>query len=280
MPDASRWANWQAPQAVRLDGEWVEWDFLPEPANPGGADHDQFGFQNLPLPVPAFEDRFPLHEFLALAESEADQIAGFIRRWGPLYLCRHNMPMTHWPYGGERSRRRGRFCAHVFGDGASNGREPIRAYRTWAAMGRAIIAIQAELMLETADRFGRPEDWARVAGEAQPASRSVAIQKVQGHLNLWLALGLVQPMVSLDASPHYRLAGYGIFGAIALELGRAVIASGIALCAACGRAFTLTNQPRQGEDAYCPEPECKLVRNARAAGRSRRRQRETATSDS
>lgn len=90
------------PVAVPLDC-WLEGDELcwrtPDPTgpkSPPGAD-DQEWRRSTGAPRFRTPRQGMLEGFLKLAAASDDQILEFARRWGPLGICEHGLPHTHWP---------------------------------------------------------------------------------------------------------------------------------------------------------------------------------------
>jgi len=270
--DPSPYLIWsgQRPVRVVIDGPWVKWDYLytDGPIGPGEPEAG-FGFPQLPVAPPVVEGRLALAEFLSLVDASPDGVRRFVARWGPLHLCRHHLPATHWPLPVETAPRDGPWCADVDGD-ATHGQELIDTIRAWARIGRATLRIGLDLSEDSASP-GNPEDW-RVLGTVIPEDWGDANRRLESHLNVWLALGLVWVQVSMLDSPRLHQTAAGSFGVVGRELVSAVMNASTAICVACGDTYQPSRRPRSGEDTYCAKRGCKDAARAAASRRSRRRQ--------
>jgi hypothetical protein len=269
--DPSSRAGWsgQRPRRVVLDGAWVRWDYLytEGPFGPGKAEA-VFGFPEIPLAPPVTEGRLALLDFIALADASPDAIRTFVTNWGPLQLCRHHLPATHWLNEGETAPRYGPRCLDVDGD-PTYGKERIEDIRGWARMCRALLRIGLDLAADSTAR-GRTEDWSILGKGPTPADAREANERLSSSLNAWLALGLVWVQVDLLAEPRLRVTNEGVFGVLARELVRAVMNCSMAICTACGEPYEPSRRPRAGEDTYCKKDSCKAMARAEASKRSRR----------
>ena len=261
----------QRPRRVTTEGAWVKWDYLYSegPYGPGEPEA-AWGFPEIPAAPPATDGRIALLDFLRLADGDPQRIRQFVARWGPLGLCRHGVPATHWPLEDDPTPRVGLRCFDGDNDPAY-GRERLSEVASWADEAQAIVRIS----MDTADKdaVGRTEDWERT-GCAVPQSPSGARATLSRLLNQWLAWGLVWVQVDLDARPRIYVTASGAFGIVARELVRAVLNAEVAICAACGKPFETSRAPRAREDHYCEEAVCKAA--ARAAASKRLRQRKKA----
>lgn len=272
--DPDLWLTWrgQHPVRVEIDGDSVRWDYLYRegPFGPGEPEAG-FGFPELPVAPPFAEGRLALVEFLRLADGSPEMVRRFVERWGPLNLCRHRLPATHWPLADETAPRDGPRCPDVDGD-ATHGQEPIDVIRSWAAVAHAPLRIGLALAEDGA--LGNEEDWRTLAPRSEPpTTHDAARQRLSGILNIWLALGLVWVQVDLLDKPRMRPTAFGSFGVVARELAIAVLNASVALCVACGDAFAPRRRPRAGEDTYCFKRRCKRASRAAASGRRRQRTR-------
>lgn len=214
----------------------------------------------------------------------------FASAWGPLGLCADNLPSGHEgrslfvPYcAGKRCVAKD---AETLWEPSEQSWEPIEAWRLLARQGRALVAIAARLREDT---VARREDWEQLAGswlwsdpaganirahlKAGPGDSPAHIEKeryiVEQAVQSWLDHGDVRPEVTwhsrrfshptdsgravvVGSSPHIGLGSYLLFGHLAGQLLWAVIGSdALTICSACGRGYTPSRRPREGQRRFC-----------------------------
>jgi hypothetical protein len=271
-PHASlQWIG-QRPVRVVVDRGLIRWDYIYKDGAFGpGEPEAGFGFPDLPVAPPVVEGRLALLDFLALVDASPETIRRFVAKWGPLNLCRHGLPATHWPVPSEQTPREGPWCTDREGD-ALHGQESIELIRGWASVARAALRIGLDLARDS-EATGNQEDWRGVGVESTPITSKDANRQLSSVLNLWLALGLIWVQVDLVESPHLRLTAIGAFGVVARQLAEAAINASVALCVACGEPYETPKRPRAHEDTYCTKRKCKAASRNAASRRSRRRNR-------
>lgn len=242
--------SWPVPPHAEVSEGWVRWPGV------GGTQRDS-------------ADGL-LDDFLDLADATAADVTRFVTRWGPLGLCaQHGEPVTHtvhaWPWSREVPvafdrgdpcdiRRVGRvdhLDGHIFA-------EPADGYRRMAKFVRGLLVIAAEL------HRGRVPDssvW-EAAGITAPEPDytgdldDVARLTVGGHVWSLLELGRVRVSFHWQGErPEVHLRGAGsVLGPLAIQAAFAVSRSdGLAVCVGCGRPYTPTRRPREGQRTYCPQ---------------------------
>jgi hypothetical protein len=231
-----------------------------------------------------------LVEFVALAEATADAILHYARRWGALGLCGHELPASHapaklWPEVTPSA------------DEAPSCSEPLNAWRRYARHARAIVRLAAALR-ENKER--RLDDWivlqipldpreeaerglsglqaAMVVADALAGNdpdRDPEIGIIDGRVAEWLALAAVQWHPEMAADARLVPWGWGLFGAIAVDLLLAVVGSESPVpCTSCGAPYIPSRRLVSGVRHYCPECRKAGVEYRDAARDYRRRQRE------
>lgn len=238
-----------------------------------------------------------LEQFVVLADGPDERILRFARRWGPLFdrlgECDWEEAARDWsmPEGYKRThyhdpdRDDRHSCRwYIFEGGISGGRESLRIWRKYARRARGFLRIAAALNggnphSPTGDRY----DWQSVLEvEEHPDSTiddggydwrdpaDARFMLSQG-LDWWLYLAGCRPGLALGSSQPIALEGDGLFGAIGLQLAFAASRSrGLALCAACGTAFS-PRRLQAGRAAYCRSCGPKAARRE-ASRRYRERQ--------
>jgi hypothetical protein len=216
-----------------------------------------------------------LEQFVALSDASAEQIAAYARRWGVLGLCEpHHRPMT-----GLTGPFHAKSRSHANCGSMSVNREPITAWRRLAKPMRSVMLLAAAG--DDPDELRRPENWRGLgrrhldALRAEPAlaARDVRIfvRTIVGRL-----LVAADVRITLDhwGGAGLAIGGYGVLGALALELAIVVTGTrGFAMCSSCGRPYVPSRRPAAGRRRYCPE--CRAGhqdrRDAQSAQRRRRR---------
>ncbi len=196
-----------------------------------------------------------LAQFIGLKAAPASRILQFAKSWGPLYLCKHDLPSTH-----NRGAFNPRPC-HPRGWSATAFRpiswEPIKAWRTFASRAEALLNIAAHIQL---GKVAPIEEW-EASGEdlgqrtwfnSLPASRWALASAI----NQWLDLGNVRPHVEwqpLHRHPTVTEGGSSLlFGALAVQLMLAAVKANWAVCSWCKAKYLPERRPKAGQYNYCP----------------------------
>lgn len=236
--------SWPVPAEISLDGDYLRWEAV-------GAD-GQHGPE-------VIGTRYLLLDFQKLADAPAEAVEAFARRWGVLELCLHGLPAgIHRPPECDFRVHRGEH------------REPIFAWRRWAARAEAVV--RAAMALHDEQLVGReiwevllPSD-GDTSGDILGASFVGGIHGeralLANEINNWLRWGRVVPYLEWlrSRSPTFALAvdapltaGSGLFAALAVSLAlTAAAAHGLALCSSCGDPYTPARKPQSGRRHYCP----------------------------
>lgn len=203
-----------------------------------------------------------LPSFCKLAEAKPKQILSFARRFGPLDLCGHWIPVTHNPYAYESVD----WCESI-------GDEPLWIWEKYAAAFKASLAIATRLHQSKkgcrADweavhwalaHEKRPTDWIPGGGGLFEGSRGpvewqrLVLAKI---IDQWLRIGDVRPTFSWNDKTtgiEIRLAGQLLFGRLARELALAVArVDSLATCHNCGHLFVPKRKPRADQKSWCPD---------------------------
>lgn len=140
---------WRAPLNIELDGDRLVWGY----SRPNqGEQIIQAGPQML-------------YKFVNLYDAQAENIQDYARRWGLLWICKHNLPTTHNPPPAEfttlwavpltPAKNGETYCVPISGV-LGKGWEPLSPWRELSKYLRAILNIAAQIHLNQA---GKDEDW-------------------------------------------------------------------------------------------------------------------------
>ncbi len=232
-----------------------------------------------------------LDSFLRIGSDK--EVLRFARRWGPLYLCRHDLPYTHLlnptytsildPDLSARSRY---LCG-------PRGVEPLVTWHHFVAQARAIIEIGAALRRgqkvprQSWEQLFQPEDGgypeqleAMLADSTDPrVVGGLWLFYLKPLLDLWLRwsdvhLGCSPSWIPDSSRSPLYLDTETTFGLLGVQM-MAAIAGGnnIAICSACGEAYLPLRKPQRGRQNYCRKRECKRQghRDRQRAYQARRR---------
>src|SRR5215471_148418 len=218
------------------------------------------GPQDLPVVVPG---PTLLTQFVRLAEGTESQILEFVRRWGPLGLCEHELPASHALWGQYpdcvvRSLRKD-------SQGVRWKWEPVKSFRAWAWEAREIINLAANtyqgVLVNPRRWTEHGRSWEKTRFLFGEDGRDYFLKYTlvnQRHVlgllvNEWLEIGDVRPFWSLrSGAPSIVLGGFGVFGALATQLLFAVSRTrGFSVCASCGRPFSPRRRPVSTRLSYC-----------------------------
>ncbi len=244
-----------------------------------------------------------LQQFIKLKDAPDSAIASFVKRFGILGICEHDLPRTHtrarvpvakaqhlehWDLnlgclpGGFRHDRSGRWI----------GCDDLASYRSWAQEAADIQTLAAAVRH---DRAINRDVWKRLTGDASGRSLASARNLVAIRVQSWLDHGSVSPQFSwsTDNRAVVRLGARGtweplpsrvsvewgpfhgttLFPALALQLTLAVArTTGFAFCSGCGQSYPPKRQPAVGRRSYCDECRQKKVPLRDAQREFRRRQ--------
>jgi hypothetical protein len=137
--------------------------------------------------------------------------------------------------------------------------EPLSAWRQWVTAARGLLDVAAALHRKqnpTTEQWGRAfavEEVRRYAEARLGLEPPGPAQRLVGAINGWMALGQVHPRLAWDEhGARVEHSGFGVFGALALQLAAAVGRSdGWASCAGCGEWFSPKRRATKGNRRYC-----------------------------
>lgn len=264
--------TWIVPNDIRLVGDEepaLEWEWLDSPLG-------ELRMLN--------DDRRVLEDFIDLADDNApaDQFLTFAKRYGPLFLCQHQQPISHsadWVKyfefnalaEGPNRALLGRdifIAIPAFRDAMEGScilvkREPLAGWRHLAKYVKAIVAIATDVHQ---GGTGREEDWRtidptgrieeHIANRFGPLERvPEARRKITIFVNQLLEMAGVVPFFEWgdDNRAGVSLGGVGVFGAIACQVmlvaGRI---KGFSFCAGCGQSIgPRKRRPRKDQNSWC-----------------------------
>jgi DNA-directed RNA polymerase subunit RPC12/RpoP len=253
------------PAVVRAREGRIEWTHDQEPRDPPGV-----------VPGPRL-----LTEFVRQADGSDAQILEFVRRWGPLGLCKHELPASHNPWGQHpgcvvRSMRKDSQGVRWYW-------EPFNSFRAWAWEARGIVTLAANtyqgmvVNLEGWREHGRSwektrflfgEDGRDLFSKHTPENQRYVLGQL---VHEWLEIGGVQPFWRVrPGGSSIVLGGFGVFGALATQLLFVVSRTkGFSVCASCGRPFSPKHQPLSTRLNYCSR--CGLRAAQKEASKNYRR---------
>ena len=257
------------------------------------------------------EDRLLLENFIELADAPDDQFLIFAKRYGPLYLCQHNKPVSHLGRIRHVSWASPVVSLKVLEESVPDlyhqlpctlsKREPLVAWRYWSQHVRTI------LRLATRIRSGVPgdeRDWVAYFEDLnedrdlESNDDKDAVERAREHRNQplltqWSSVTFAINSLIIDADVRPKLSFYssieteivvegcGVLGAVARELAYvATEGCNFTICDACGATFVPRTRDgrlkkrRAGESHYCDEEECKRVGHSERQNRYRRRRQQ------
>jgi hypothetical protein len=226
-----------------------------------------------------------LPRFAALANATDDQVLAFAQRWGVLEICGHGRPSSH----SEADRQPDLCFPRPVDEQLTTFSEPVDAWRALAREVRGIVKVAAALH---AGRRATVADWADIAGATIAAQVEHLVETggdadrgparlgqevnfdrrvLTGVVEMWLREGAVRPHVQWGKrTPGVELAGWGLFGALAVQLLQVVSRiDGLITCSGCGKAYLPKRRPNPNRDHYCPD--CGVKAAWRKASRRYRR---------
>jgi hypothetical protein len=250
--------GWRVPAVVELEGTHLRWSFC---------DGDQLGKVISPRPG-------LLEAFVALVDASPEAIRDYARKWGVLWICDHGVPAGHSmprlpleDVMNELTEVRGvRGCEPRGWPNACL--EPVAAWYRLAREAHSILNVVAKLREKKPSQRG---DWQMVVSRIwhgmdgghpwldalnQPENTISARGFIENSVNRWLGYGAVQPILVWSTKKHPTITfdGYGLFGALALQLLGVVSGGGWDICSACGRMFDPSPRRRNpNRRHYCNE---------------------------
>jgi hypothetical protein len=228
-----------------------------------------------------------LLRFVQLHESADEKIRQFAECWGPLLLCRHNMPYQHGPLKGvakyrlrmpepnarlqqlvERSRNISKDICYPLNF------EPLETWRFFSRQAGAILHIAAFLKRGVP---GTRSDWSWVLDDGLPwhtPSQALDINAsfLLEALRAWTSLGNFHPWIS-NLEGKVRVEGADLFAKLAIEL--ALAATGrqaFGVCSVCGREFDAPRKRAAERNQFCNDPNCQREASRLRKWRSRQQQ--------
>jgi hypothetical protein len=251
-------AGWRVPAVVELEGTQLLWRYH---------DGDHLGPTIRPRPK-------LLETFVALADADPEAIRDYARKWGILMICEHGIPAGHSAprlpmsdvLNGPTEVRGVRGCLPQGWPDACW--EPVGAWYVLARQARAMLNVAAALHRGVPARRG---DWHTIVYRTwygddqgdpwldslnQPTHATHAQAFLEDSINRWLAWGAVQPILSWSARKYPTIVfdGYGLFGALAVQLLAVVCTTGWAICSACGGIYDPgPRRPNPNRRNYCPD---------------------------
>ena len=246
--------GWRVPAVVELQGNHLRWSYR---------DGDRLGKTIRAHPK-------LLEVFVELADADPEVIRDYARKWGVLMICEHGVPAGHsaprLPISDLHEPTAVRGCdPHGWPDACW---ESVGAWYVRAREARAMLNVAAALRRGQPARIG---DWHAVVYRVwygddrgdpsldalnQPANATHAQAFLEDSINRWLAWGAVQPVLSWSTKKYPTIVfdGYGLFGALAVQLLAVVCGTGWAVCSACGKVYNPgSRRPNPNRRNYCPD---------------------------
>lgn len=236
-PDTGQLGKSVAGRALRVPGRvWIQgaklhwlWGGEPVPAEDAPAARGaQFGVQASWMQIFRNQLVYPskemLNKFLSLSDGTDADILAFAKRWGPLGICEHGVPHTHWPLTpwnehvrivrGGSHREPGasappkeklevlRPWCHAQGAEETwrfGGWEPLAAWRSYASEARTIATIADQLHRKSGHVVSLDrqtivaltgQDW--LSGNTLSDHMEVGWEVLQPAVDRWLGLGDVR----------------------------------------------------------------------------------------
>jgi len=224
-----------------------------------------------------------LEDFVRLPAADDRAIEAYVRRWGVLYICEHNLISSHrhTPRATPQLGWWWRCDLHVIEvEGHYWYCEPLDVWRKYAEIARAMLAIAGDLYR---DRPGEVNDWRVVLGLGNDDEPPTWALESPWHgrfflrsvVNSWLDLARVRPTLWwTEKITTVTLGNRVLFDALAIQLLHVIgRRRGLAICSSCGRFYTPPRRPAANRRRYCDE--CRpraAVRDASADYRDRQRQ--------
>lgn len=187
-------------------------------------------------------------QFCRLADAPPDKIRRFAEKWGPLLLCRHDLPFVHLHHkrGGSLV-----LCDPTY-------RERVEVWQRYARSARTLVQIADEIrrecpvadsaiwhMADPLSLFDPKAPYVRRRANPRDVPRTDR-DRIGRLVDLWLELGDLRAVVSWpDQGSRIKigLGSVGLFSWIASELiFKLANIDEVPLCRACGEPFTRETQ--------------------------------------
>jgi hypothetical protein len=205
-------------------------------------------------------------DFVRLESTE--EISAFARRYGPLGLCHHHLPLTH-PFLtalGDHGRTPvpgyPDLCA-PFSKDERHALESIKGWQSWIQLARLLLRTAVSIrnpkfMITTEDReqlYNPPSPFSSVFASIGLDPDEFSFPEVLSHwINIWLGfsdLGLRCRSWRAGRFTLHPFAPMSVFGTIALQLALLICrAKSVALCDACGD-LAFPTRLTQGRHVFC-----------------------------
>jgi hypothetical protein len=215
-----------------------------------------------------------LMRFIRLAEADAEQIREFAERWGPLWICKHELPYTH---AAEPLFPAADFRYWCKPQRTKSGEfwEPISVWRYFARQAKSALRITGRLHQ---NKVGLRDDWNVIYepdsdGKGNGHGSDIGDDKFSLTMvvNQWLELGNVRPKFRWWGE-HMAVSFDGhLFSTLACQLMMVISRTkGLGICSACGEPFVPEKRrPKAEQRNYCKD--CGRRAACRDAQRARRR---------
>jgi hypothetical protein len=256
------------PDHIRCSDTSIIWG--PYAYRNGVMERDDDGFREVKVRPVIFG------EFLSLHKASDRVILSFAKKFGVLGLCRHGLPLSHFPMKTLRAVQVGqrRECIPKF----TRRREIVEPLNSWRGLSRSAAAL---LQLQNQTSTRRDEERTRwrdalwlheqlvLAGHRgyrsalrlgvpDPPERSERIARIA---NVWLECAGLRLQIQSIHTNEIGLVmtipdtGPNLFGGLAIQLSLELAnREGWAQCAACRRIFEpLTHNVSPTRDRFCPE---------------------------
>jgi hypothetical protein len=199
-----------------------------------------------------------LEQFAKLADAEPKSYLAFAKRWGPLGLCKHNVPASHNQIPSLTfTEGQPEYCSPL-------GYESLDCWRAHAWYVASILKVSSKLH---AGNLATEEDWygvlrgnedEEIHRASQPIYKNHDMQRyaLEACINQMIDLANVTPKLVWDCNlPKIIFASGewgGLFGAITMQLMLAISQKGdFATCSGCGMSYLPFRKPKYGQRNYC-----------------------------
>jgi hypothetical protein len=219
---------------------------------------------------------------LAKTTSTDQEVAAFCANYGLILLCReHDRPVGHLR---DLDDPEDPYPCVIPGDDTTY--TSVGWLRNFARQCSAILNIAQRLQSTGPDRgAGTREDWLVLDPDyAQRDGMTFDMHWQQRELTLeerieednehlseivdhWLDIANVRLRVRInwtDYTPSLALGPTTLHGALVTSLATSIARGELAVCTACGRAYTPKRRTSPGRRNYCDDPDCKKARQAHA----------------
>jgi len=194
-----------------------------------------------------------LPRFVGLAQADTRAILAFARTHGVLGLCKHGRPAVH------REDCMGMFAeSESYEEPTEWQAEPLTHWRRYATVAGEMVRMSS--MIHKGE-FVDNNLGGLAARDSLPIFElsfdfKSPHEALEHMVNVWLDEGVVRPTFEWSKEggrPRVILAGFGLFGAIGVELlFRCAGAANMEFCTGCGKMYLREKRrPRVGQDNYC-----------------------------